>query len=89
MPYEQMPGNTHLVSVDIGPGWRAYQPAGLPGWDFLGVVCYHGVLGALALSWTSGAYALIVDGRVRFLDRATVDAAVLQAKVWSNYDPLV
>lgn len=82
MAFEDLPGNRSSVVVTVGGGWRAYQPFALPGWDFLGTIQYHGVIGALGQSWSSGSYALHVDGKIRILDQAEVDAALLQASVW-------
>ena len=82
--YEDLPGNRSSVVVTVGDGWRAYQPFSILGWDFLGVIQYHGVIGALGQSWTSGSYALHSDDRVRMLDSAEVEQALLQADVWRS-----
>lgn len=86
MAYEDLPGNTSVV-VTVGDGWRAYQPFSVPGWDFLGVIQYHGVIGALGQSWTSGAFALHSDANVRMLDTAEITEALLRADVWRLKPP--
>lgn len=77
------PGRARLA-VELGEGWRMYQPLPPPGWSMLGVVSRDGSFGAraaLARNEHTDIYVAMIATVVSSLDQRKVKAAIAAAGV--------